>query len=135
MLYIEPQLLLEAIEKKDIVRLSTPIVYDDRIEQNILNLSRAILNGKDEALCNELLLSLTDSLIQTDLSTDYKKEDTLIRKAKDMLHIGGDSTVANYYPLDSSIQAGWGQLFPEFVDPEIFQVRNLASGGQIARGL
>lgn len=32
MLYIEPQLLLEVMEKKDIVRFSTPIVYDYRLE-------------------------------------------------------------------------------------------------------
>ncbi|MFB7642702.1 helix-turn-helix domain-containing protein [Peribacillus butanolivorans] len=86
MLYIEPQLLLEVIEKKDIVRFSNPIVYDNRLEQRILNLSNAILSGKDEALCSELLLSLTDSLIQTNLSTDYKKDNVLIRKAKDMFH-------------------------------------------------
>ena len=93
MLYIEPQLLLEAIEVKDLVRFSTPIVYDDRIEQNILNLSRAILSGKEEALCSELLISLTDSLIQTDLSTHYKKDDTLVRKAKDMLHTNLDNVL------------------------------------------
>ncbi|OHR65729.1 AraC family transcriptional regulator [Bacillus sp. HMSC76G11] len=86
MLYIEPQLLLEVIEKKDIVRFPTPIVYDHRLEQRILNLSNAILSEKDEALCSELFLSLTDSLIQTNLSTDYKKDNTLIKKAKDMLH-------------------------------------------------
>ena len=86
MLYIEPQLLLEVIEKKDIVRFSTPIVYDHRLEQKILSLSHAILNGKDEALCSELFLSLTDSLIQTNLSTDYKKDNALISKAKDMLY-------------------------------------------------
>ena len=86
MLYIEPQLLLEVIEKKDIVRFSTPIVYDNKIEQRILSLSHAILCEKDEALCSELLLSLTDSLIQTTLSTDYRKDNALIRKAKDMLH-------------------------------------------------
>ncbi|KRF52405.1 AraC family transcriptional regulator [Bacillus sp. Soil768D1] len=86
MLYIEPQLLLEVIEKKDIVRFSNPIVYDNRLEQRILNVSNAILSGKDEALCSELLLSLTDSLIQTNLSTDYKKDNVLIRKAKDMFH-------------------------------------------------
>ncbi|MFP3123835.1 AraC family transcriptional regulator [Ectobacillus funiculus] len=86
MLYIEPQLLLEISEKKDIVRFSTPIVYDHRLEQKILSLSNAILNGKDEALCSELFLSLTDSLIQTNLSTDYKKDNALISKAKDMLY-------------------------------------------------
>jgi AraC-like DNA-binding protein len=86
MLYIEPQLLLEVMEKKDIVRFSTPIVYDYRLQQRIVSLSNAILSERDEALCNELLLSLTDSLIHTNLSTDYKKDNSLIRKAKDILH-------------------------------------------------
>lgn len=86
MLYIDPQLLLEVTRKKDIVRFSKPIVYDNRLEQRVLSLANAILSEKDEALCSELLLSLTDSLIQTDLSTDYRKDNALIRKAKDMLH-------------------------------------------------
>ncbi|MGG4217975.1 AraC family transcriptional regulator [Paenibacillus jamilae] len=86
MLYIEPQLLLEIIEKKDIVRFTTPIVYDYSIEQKILNLSNAIFSEKDEALCSELLLSLTDRLFQTNLSTDDKKDNVLVSKAKDMIH-------------------------------------------------
>lgn len=48
--------------------------------------------------------------------------------------VGGDSTVASYYPLASSVQGGWGQLLPQFVDPEKYDVRNMATGGQIARG-
>ncbi|WP_156368400.1 rhamnogalacturonan acetylesterase [Arthrobacter sp. Leaf137] len=48
--------------------------------------------------------------------------------------VGGDSTVASYYPLDSSVQGGWGQLLPQFVNPEEYDVRNMATGGQIARG-
>jgi hypothetical protein len=52
------QLLLEVIEKKDLVRFSNPIVYDSRLAQRILSLSHAILGEKDEALCSELLLSL-----------------------------------------------------------------------------
>ncbi|SFD66206.1 Helix-turn-helix domain-containing protein [Bacillus sp. OV194] len=93
MLYIEPQLFLEVIEKKDIVRFPTPIVYDHRLEQKIVSLSDAILSEKDEALCSELFLSLTDSLIQTNLSTDYKKENALISKAKDMLHTNLESVL------------------------------------------
>ncbi len=50
------------------------------------------------------------------------------------IYIGGDSTVCNYYPLDSSAQGGWGQLLPGYVDGDVFQVRNMATGGQIARG-
>ncbi|MCJ7992506.1 AraC family transcriptional regulator [Priestia sp. OVS21] len=86
MLYIEPKLLLEVIEKKDIVRFSNPIVYNHRLEQRIVSLAHAILNKKEDALCNELLLSLTESLIQTDLSNGFKKDNALIRKAKDILH-------------------------------------------------
>lgn len=86
MLYIEPRLLLEVMEKKDLIRFSTPIVYNNRLKQRILRLADAILSEKAEALCSELLLSLTDSLIQTNLSTDYKKDNALIRLAKEMLH-------------------------------------------------
>lgn len=86
MLYIEPQLLLEVMEKKDIVRFSNPVVYDINLEQKILSLTNAILSDKDEALCSELLLSLTDSLEETNLSTVYKNDNTLIKKAKYMLH-------------------------------------------------
>ncbi|WP_010680972.1 SGNH/GDSL hydrolase family protein [Acetivibrio cellulolyticus] len=50
------------------------------------------------------------------------------------LWIGGDSTVCNYYPLDTSTQAGWGQLMPKYVDTTAFQVRNMAASGQCARG-
>ncbi|KKI91254.1 AraC family transcriptional regulator [Bacillus sp. SA1-12] len=96
MLYIEPQLLLEVMEKKDIVRFSTPIVYDERLEQRIICLSNAILSGKDEALCSELFLSLTDSLIQTKHTTDDKKDHALIKKAKDMIH----SNLGNVLKLD-----------------------------------
>jgi lysophospholipase L1-like esterase len=48
--------------------------------------------------------------------------------------IGGDSTVANYYPKDADDLVGWGQIMPELVSPETFNVRNMASAGQIAKG-
>ena len=83
MLYIEPQLLLEVAEKKELICFRDPIVYDYRLEQRILSLSNAILSEKEEALCSELLISFTDSLIQTDLYTDYKKKDNaLIKKPR-----------------------------------------------------
>lgn len=86
MLYIDPTLFLEILEKKDIVRFSSPIVYNYRLEQQILSLSNSILTGKDEALCSELFLSLADSFTQTNLYISYRKENTLIKKAKDMIH-------------------------------------------------
>lgn len=45
----------------------------------------------------------------------------------------GDSTVCNYYPLATSAQGGWGQMLNQFVDSK-FQVRNMATGGQYAKG-
>ena len=86
MLYIEPKLFSQILGKKDLVYFSSPIVYDSRIEQKILSLSNAILTGKDEALCSELLSSLADSLTQTNLYVSYKKDDILIRKSKEMIH-------------------------------------------------
>ncbi|PEJ56702.1 AraC family transcriptional regulator [Bacillus sp. AFS002410] len=93
MLYIDPQLLLEIIEKKDIVRFTTPIIYDYILEQKILSLTNAIFTGKDEALCSELLVSLTEDLLQTNLSTDYKKDNVLVGKAKDMIHTNLESVL------------------------------------------
>ncbi|MFP3919502.1 helix-turn-helix domain-containing protein [Lysinibacillus telephonicus] len=93
MLYIDPQLFLDITGKKDIVRFSTPIVYDRALEQKILNLSNAIFNEKDESLCSELLISLTDSLIRSTISTNNKNHNALVRKAKDMLHSNLESVL------------------------------------------
>ncbi len=46
----------------------------------------------------------------------------------------GDSTVCNYYPLETSTQAGWGQVFSQYIDTDTWQVRNMASSGQYAKG-
>lgn len=50
------------------------------------------------------------------------------------IYIGGDSTVCNYYPLDTSVQGGWGQMLSKYVNTSTFQVRDMASSGQCARG-
>ena len=47
--------------------------------------------------------------------------------------ICGDSTVCNYYPLDTSIQGGWGQMLSHYVDSG-WNVRNMAASGQYAQG-
>ncbi len=45
----------------------------------------------------------------------------------------GDSTVCNYYPKETSAQAGWGQVFDQFIG-DGWQVRNMAASGQYAAG-
>lgn len=86
MVYIEPEMFLDVLGKKDIVRFSSPIIYNYGLQRKILNLSCAVLRGKDESLCSELLLSLTDSFTQPNLLSSYRKDKDLTRKAKDMIH-------------------------------------------------
>lgn len=45
----------------------------------------------------------------------------------------GDSTVCNYYPLDTSVQGGWGQMLSHYVDKG-WNIRNMAASGQYAKG-
>lgn len=95
MLYVEPQLFLEAAHQKDVVQFSQPIVYDRMLKQQILSLSYHVLNEKDEALCNELFLSLTDRLFQVDsiAIADAKQDNRFISIAKDMLRANLDQVL------------------------------------------
>ena len=95
MIYIKPDLFLEILEKKEMLRFSSPIVYDIRLQQKILTLSHAVFNEKDEALCSELLLSLADEC-HHNLFENYRKDDALTSRAKEMIH----STPENVLKLD-----------------------------------
>jgi AraC-like DNA-binding protein len=86
MLYVPPELFLELVEKQDLVRFSSPVVYDRRLEQSIINLSRAILHSSDEALCSELLLALANNFAKVDLTVSAKQDDSLIKKAKEIMY-------------------------------------------------
>ncbi len=55
-------------------------------------------------------------------------------KTTPTIWVCGDSTVCNYYPLDTSAQAGWAQMLPQFIDTSKWQVMNMAAAGQCARG-
>ncbi len=53
---------------------------------------------------------------------------------KPTIWICGDSTVANYYNTADDKQHGWGQYLNEYVNTNVFEVRNQASSGQYAKG-
>jgi len=55
-------------------------------------------------------------------------------KTKPIIWLCGDSTVCNYYPLDTSVQAGWGQVLNKYIDTSKYMVRNIAASGQYAKG-
>jgi len=104
-----------------------------------------IINMTGNSATDKFQIPITDgqlNILVTEgkVGTAFTLSSIEIKKISDVpttnrtIYIGGDSTVCNYYPLDKSTQAGWGQMFHEFVDTNTFQVRNMASGGQIARG-
>ncbi|MBQ6034892.1 MAG: GDSL family lipase, partial [Ruminococcus sp.] len=51
-----------------------------------------------------------------------------------MVWICGDSTVANYYNCADTSQHGWGQFFNGSVFGSGYEVRNMATSGQYAKG-
>ncbi|MBP0974298.1 MAG: RICIN domain-containing protein, partial [Oscillospiraceae bacterium] len=53
---------------------------------------------------------------------------------KPTIWICGDSTVANYYNTADTAQHGWGQYLRDYVNTNVFEVRNQASSGQFAKG-
>jgi AraC-like DNA-binding protein len=85
MLYIKPTLIQEILGKKEL-HFSSPILYDNKLAQCILALSHAIQNGKEEALCNELLLTLLDLVSHTEIITDRRTNNNLVKKAKEMMY-------------------------------------------------
>ncbi|AOZ91225.1 AraC family transcriptional regulator [Paenibacillus crassostreae] len=85
MLYIKPDLFLEISKKKELVNFSSPIIYDASLAQCILSLSHAIQNGKEESLCNELLLTLVDYVSNTEIDTPHRKNNKLVKKTKEMM--------------------------------------------------
>ena len=53
---------------------------------------------------------------------------------KPTIWICGDSTVANYYNQADDAQHGWGQYLKNYINTNVFEVRNQATSGQYAKG-
>ena len=53
---------------------------------------------------------------------------------KPTVWICGDSTVANYYNQADDAQHGWGQYLKQYINTNVFEVRNQATSGQYAKG-
>ncbi|WP_153723524.1 AraC family transcriptional regulator [Sporosarcina cascadiensis] len=81
MLYLEPRLLLEAMEQKDYIYFSTPVIYNHNIQQHVMNLATAVLTEADECICDDLLFNLAENL--TINTNRIHNQDTLIKKMKE----------------------------------------------------
>lgn len=86
MIYIDPGQFLDLIGKKEVVKFSTPIVYNQKLKQSILNLVQAIYNDQDEGICSELLVALADHFADVEMSTMTRPNNRLIERAKDMIY-------------------------------------------------
>lgn len=86
LLLIKPQLILECLEQKNNIKFDSSIIYNDKLKQDILNLSNAILMQKDELLCNELFLNVVDNFNKKNFRCDNKKEKDFIEKSKEMIY-------------------------------------------------
>lgn len=93
MVYINPRLFLEILEKKEMVRFPSPVVYNRRLEQSILTLVNAVFSDKDESLCSEILLAVAENFTQAEISTVLRKDNIIIKKAKEMIYFGLDNVL------------------------------------------
>jgi Transcriptional regulator containing an amidase domain and an AraC-type DNA-binding HTH domain len=94
MLYVEPKLFLELIEKNDRVAFASPVIYNCSLEQSIRNLANAIINAAEPSLFDELLVAFANNFSRMDINTVCKKDDVLIKKAKEIM----------YYSLENVLQ-------------------------------
>ncbi|MCB9481414.1 MAG: AraC family transcriptional regulator [Desulfobacteraceae bacterium] len=86
MVYIEPDLFMELTNRKEPGKFRSPVVYNFSLQQKILNLCNSVLNKRDEAFSTELLLALADCFSKPDMLENYKKDDYITEKTKDMIH-------------------------------------------------
>ena len=103
-----------------------------------------IVNMTGNNAVHELLIPVTDGQLNIRAGAGkagnaYTISAVEIKKYSDSttlpptIWLCGDSTVCNYYPLNSSTQAGWGQMLGGYVDKG-WNIRNMAASGEYAKG-
>lgn len=103
-----------------------------------------IVNMTGNNAVHTLLVPVTDGQINiraTDGKTGYPHSISAIEinqvssdpTLPNTVWMCGDSTVCNYYPFESSVQAGWGQILSQYL-PSGWNVQNMAASGQYAKG-
>lgn len=93
MLYLKPGFLMKLLETKEMPRFSSPVIYNYKIEESILNLAKAIFAAYDEAVCSELLSALVDNFSRLDLIKADKKESRLTQKAKEIIYCNANTVL------------------------------------------
>ncbi|QKF58207.1 AraC family transcriptional regulator [Aliarcobacter lanthieri] len=86
LLLIKPQLLLEAMEQKDIIKFSSSLIYNEKLKEDLLKLSNAVLTQQDELFFSEQFLKVVDNFTKKDYVFSYNKEKDFIKKSKEMIY-------------------------------------------------
>ena len=85
---------MDILGKKDMVRFASPVVYNQALGMSIINLSNAIQNGEEEALCSELLLALVENFQSTNIFRDCKRDTKQPLKAMVMIYAKIDDVIS-----------------------------------------
>lgn len=96
MLYIKPEQLLEATNQKHMVQFKEPIVYNNKIAQNILQLAKSIFNGSDDVICYEHFQNLVDGLKRDTYYDEFNVDNVKLKLAKDIIK----NNVSTSFKLD-----------------------------------
>jgi len=84
MIYIDPLKFCEILGTKKMPMFSSPIVYDQGLQNKILDISSTVFNDMDDALCNEKLSDLAVYL-KPAISEGIRKDIVLIEKVKEII--------------------------------------------------
>lgn len=86
MLLIKEDLLMEAMKRKEKINFSTSLSYNEKLKDDLIKLSNAILNQGNELLCRELVLNVVDNFSNKDFIYTYNKDKKFIEKSKEMIY-------------------------------------------------
>lgn len=81
---IDPLKFCEILDAKKMPMFSSPIVYDQGLQNKILDISGTVLNDMDDVLCDEKLSDLAVYLKPT-ISEGIRKDTVLIKRAKEII--------------------------------------------------
>ncbi len=86
MAYIPRELFEEVSGKKDVVRFSSPIVYDRKLAENVIKLARSVESGQGDLLTSELIMSVINQTANADEEMRMPRNYKAVRRAVEMMH-------------------------------------------------
>ncbi|NDV27757.1 AraC family transcriptional regulator [Desulfovibrio sp. JC010] len=86
MSYIPRQLFEEVSGQKDVLKFSSPIIYDRKLAENIVRLTRSIEAGHGELLVSELIMSVVNSSANINDELRTPKNFKAISRAIEIMH-------------------------------------------------